>query len=80
MTEERLSVGAQLSPEATKRSRNEMGACGGGRTASWGWAHGHRSGLVHPRVGASLGAERCRGRTCSHDDDDSQALCSAPVL
>ena len=63
--EERLSVGAQLSPEATTRSRNKMGACRGGRNASWGRADGHRSGFAHPRVGASLGAERW-GDTLAH--------------
>lgn len=47
------------------QSINRRGAWRGGRTASWGWADGHRSGFVHPRVWTSLGAERCGGRACS---------------
>ena len=48
-----------------KGEQKQEGAWRGGRTASGGWADGHRSGLVHPWVWTSLGAEWCGGRACS---------------
>ena len=48
-----------------KGEQKQEGAWRGGRTASWAWADGHRSGLVHPWVWTSIGAEWCRGRACS---------------
>lgn len=73
-----LSLGAQLSPEATKRSSN-----GRGRGEGAGQSPGDgRTVTDRPRPPsglASLGAARCgETRMLTDGDDDSEALCSAP--
>lgn len=71
---------AQLSPEATKRSSN-----GRGRGEGAGQSPGDGRTVTDP-ASSTLGPGQPRGcavwgtRMLTDGDDDSEALCSAPVL
>lgn len=68
VTEERPSVGAQLSPEGGRRSRKQEDGVERGRDHLLGkvrWSRRGRPELFYPQVWTILGTERCGRSTCS---------------